>query len=160
MSFNKYQKELQSTRVQQNHREKTEINRIVSRYMNNGQGGDPLTRVGRVPVYGDFSRVPDLAEALQTVQVGIDMWERLPAKVRARFRNDPTKMMEFIEDVGNQREAAELGLLGAEAVKRLDEVQDTHPADPPAPKKKSKKTTIEELRVQMEAISKQINELE
>ena len=44
----------------------------------------------------------------------------LPASVRARFDNDPSKFVEFATDEANLAELRSLGLLSPEAVERLD----------------------------------------
>lgn len=62
------------------------------------------------PVYEDFSNAVDYQTALNQVRAAQELFESLPARVRARVENDPGKFIEFAENDENAEELAELGL--------------------------------------------------
>jgi len=78
-------------------------------------GGVPVLPPGApVGSYGDFSTAPDYFEAQQLLLRARSQFESLPANVRRRFDNDPSKLLAFVGDRSNLAEARELGLLKSE----------------------------------------------
>lgn len=63
------------------------------------------------PRYGDFADVVDYDESLRVVMDAEEAFMSLPAKVRARFENDPSQIIEFVRDPANMKEAVSLGLI-------------------------------------------------
>lgn len=61
--------------------------------------------------YGDQTQVPDYHTAQNQIARAHELFDSLDAKVRARFQNDPAKMIEFIADGENYHEALKLGLV-------------------------------------------------
>lgn len=94
--------------TQQQFKEECDINNIMKRYTE--YGALPMGRVGQ-PMFGDFSVPFDLQTAEDAIIKAKDMFYQLPAKVRAKFRNDPFELINFIEDADNQDEAIALGLI-------------------------------------------------
>jgi len=95
------------SRTKQSFKDQVDINKIVARYLKTGL----LSNVNNSPqMYGDFSNVPDLRTALNTVARAKSVFMALPAKVRERFQNDPVKMVEFISDPKNKDEGIALGM--------------------------------------------------
>jgi len=97
----------ETTRVQQNLHETTDINRIMAKYQKTGLLTHVNTYAGE---YGDFSGVPDYKTGLERVQAAEEMFASLPAKIRDRFFNDPARFIEFATDKSNQQEMRDLGL--------------------------------------------------
>lgn len=93
--------------AQQQFREECDINTIVERF---GISGELPSDV-RAPQYGDFTEVVDYHTALNVVRASQEAFDALPARVRARFHNDPSEMLEFVDDEGNRPEAERLGLV-------------------------------------------------
>lgn len=89
--------------------EEADINTIVRRFGLTGQ----LPGQVAIPRYGDFTGVPDFHTAMNLIRQTQDEFMRLPAEVRARFDNDPQKVMEFLEDDRNREEAVKLGLVNS-----------------------------------------------
>jgi phage internal scaffolding protein len=95
------------TRAQQHHKDECDINVILERF----------GRTGQVPVnaisgdYGDFSGVHDYHTALNTLIAAESQFEALPAKLRSRFNNEPSNLIEFLNDPNNKDQAIELGLI-------------------------------------------------
>lgn len=68
----------------------------------------------RIPQYGDFSTsASDYHTALNMVLAARESFDSLPAKIRARFDNDPAQMLSFLDDPDNRSEAIELGLISS-----------------------------------------------
>lgn len=93
--------------AQQQFLEESDINTIVDRYGLNGEM--PVSPV--LPQYGDFTEVGDFQTAMNAVVAAQEQFMTLPAKVRARFSNDPQQLLEFLSSDSNRSEALALGLL-------------------------------------------------
>lgn len=89
--------------------EDTNVNRIMARY-------EPglATRLLNSPAvggdYGNFASVKDFQKSLETVMEAEAAFEVLPAQIRARFDNDPVKMLAFVHNPANREEMYNLGL--------------------------------------------------
>lgn len=93
--------------TQQQFLEESDINTIVERFGLNGEM--PSSPV--VPQYGDFTGITDFQSAMNAVVQAQANFMELPAKVRARFSNDPQELLEFLGDANNRKEAEALGLV-------------------------------------------------
>lgn len=89
----------------QSQKDDADINVIVARAL----AGQQLPDV-RAPQYGDFSEIGDYRSAVTAVREMEERFMTLPAKVRARFENDPQALLEFCSDEANRDEAIALGL--------------------------------------------------
>jgi phage internal scaffolding protein len=67
------------------------------------------------PTYGDFTSSRDLHDCILRVQEAQDEFMLLDAHIRARFDNDPGKLLDFVSNPDNRAEAIELGLMKAPA---------------------------------------------
>lgn len=86
-----------------------DINEIVRRFGLTGQ----LPTGVVVPTYVDFDGVVDFHSAMNLVAQANEAFDALPAEVRARFVNDPGKLVEFVSQEENRAEAEKLGLVVA-----------------------------------------------
>lgn len=93
--------------TQQQFKDEVDINTIVARFGLTGELPENL----RMPVSGDFTKVGDFQSAMQMVREAEEAFMELPGQVRARFHNDPQRLIEFIEDDANREEAQKLGLV-------------------------------------------------
>lgn len=93
--------------AQQSAKDETDINFILERVARTGR----MPESDRQPSFGDFTGFGDYHSALNTVIAAQDAFMELPAKLRARFDNDPGKYVAFFEDEKNRDEAVELGLV-------------------------------------------------
>ncbi len=91
----------------QSAKEESDINTIVRRFGLTGELPSDLA----MPRSGDFTNVPDFHTAMNLIRATQEEFLRVPAEVRARFNNDPQRLMEFIDDDSNYDEARKLGLL-------------------------------------------------
>ena len=99
----------------QHFKEECDINTILQKFNVTGI----LPEAPLSPRYGDFSGIGDYHTTLNRVMAAKDEFASLPAQIRARFENDPYKLIEFLDDETNREEAVQLGLVdpvAAEAV--------------------------------------------
>lgn len=87
--------------------EDADINVLMARFGLTGRMPDNP----RLPMAGDFVDVGDFRSALHAVMDATDRFNELPAKVRARFSNDPAELIDFLADDSNRKEAEALGLM-------------------------------------------------
>lgn len=95
------------TLTQQQFIQEQDINYIAERFLRTGQ----LPIVPNMPTPGDFEGIFDFQTAMNTIATAKQEFMRLPAKVRSRFDNDPAKLLEFLNDDENRKEAEFLGLV-------------------------------------------------
>lgn len=93
--------------TKQSHRDECDINVIMKRYEKSGVMPDFGGREGR---YLDCTGI-EFREAMDILAKGKSVFHELPAHVRARFENDPAKMLDFVHDEANREEALAMGLL-------------------------------------------------
>lgn len=86
--------------------EDADINVLMHRYGITGK----MPENPKIPVYADFTGIGDYRSAVESVMLANQGFMELPATVRARFENDPQRLMEFMEDKANFAEAVKLGL--------------------------------------------------
>ena len=97
------------SKTQQSFTEDCDINVLARRF---GLDKAPVLPVAMDPSYfGDLSNVPDLRTVLDLGIAAKAKFMELPAKLRARFRNNPAELWEFVQDPENGPEAVRLGLL-------------------------------------------------
>jgi phage internal scaffolding protein len=93
--------------AQQNFKDETDINYIVRQFGLTGElPGQTIS-----PQYGDFTGVLDYHSAVNAVLAAQDEFMDLPAQMRARFDNDPAKLIDFLGNEENRDEAIKLGLV-------------------------------------------------
>lgn len=95
------------TLAQQQFAEECDINTIVDRFHLSGE----MPQVLDLPVYGDFTGIFDYQSAMNQIVAARETFMSLPAKLRARFHNDPQEFVAFCSDDENTDEARKLGLL-------------------------------------------------
>lgn len=96
--------------TKQSFREESDINSIMARYAQTGYLVDPLKPSSVKPSFGDFGSVPDFHHAQEVLARSYELFDALPANVRARFANDPAVLLEFLSDESNRDEAVKLGI--------------------------------------------------
>lgn len=102
--------------AQQHFKEECDINTILQKFSVTGI----LPEAPLSPRYGDFSGIGDYHTALNRVIAAQEEFEGLPAQIRARFDNDPAKLIEFLDDEANRPEAETLGLVEKAAVEVVE----------------------------------------
>lgn len=93
--------------TKQQFKEECDVNNIVRRF---DQDGIVMQFARGTPAYMDVSEVGDYRSALERVRLANEFFMQLPAKVRARFSNDPAV---YIDEAGSlsPAELKELGLV-------------------------------------------------
>lgn len=86
-----------------------DINKIMARFEKTGVLIDG-SGIERQPMHGDFSEVRDYHGMLIAVREAERRFYLYPAAIRNRFDNDPQKLIDFMEDPKNDKEAVKLGL--------------------------------------------------
>lgn len=114
-------------RTKQSFKDECDINKIMNRYVKTGQ----LPAMQRKnPQYGDFSSALDFQAAQDIVVKAREQFEALPAKVRSRFKNEPSEFLRFMEDPENVKEMESLGLINKkEEVKEVNKPEEKKPDD-------------------------------
>lgn len=106
--------------TQQQFAEESDINFIADKFKLTGE----MPQVLDLPQYGDFTGIFDFQTAHNSVIEANKQFMTLPAKMRARFDNNPQKLLEFLENEENRDEAIFLGL-----VKRPEEAPQSPKGD-------------------------------
>ena len=114
--------------TQQQFKDEVDINTIVDRFQKTGEMPPPM----EFPTEQDFTEAFDFQTSMNVIVQAREQFMTMPAKVRARFDNDPQKFMEFIHDNDNADEAIKLGL----AIKRPPPEEKKPEAKAPEEKKK------------------------
>lgn len=115
------------TQTIQSEKDACDLNKIYEKYTKTGI----MTNVRRdQPTYGDFSNIVDYHTAVMRVQEAEEQFMTLPARIRARFKNDPGELIEFLGKDENRAEAIELGLIDPPQANEVPqgEVKGTPPA--------------------------------
>jgi len=93
--------------AQQHFRDECDINNILRQFNITGL----LPEAPLSPRYGDFTGIHDYHTALNAVIAAEDGFMSLPADLRAKFRNDPEMLINFLDNPSNKDEAIKLGLI-------------------------------------------------
>lgn len=102
----------EETLTQQQFAEEVDINTIVRRFGLTGQLPDNVS----MPTYQDYEGVFDFQSAMNTMMEAERSFMLMPADIRARFDNDPQKLLEFCSDERNRDEAIKWGLVPSKEV--------------------------------------------
>lgn len=95
-------------KTKQSFKDSVDINRIVAKYQKTGL----MEHVRKNPgVFADVSRIDDYPGMVAKIRFANESFEQLPANLRTRFQNDPSKLIDFISDSSNREEAIKLGIL-------------------------------------------------
>lgn len=95
------------TLAQQQFKDETDINNILRQFNITGL----LPEQSLSPRYGDFTGVSDYKTALDRVMAADEEFMNLPAQIRARFNNDTSELIQFLDNEENRLEAEKLGLI-------------------------------------------------
>lgn len=95
------------TLAKQSFAEEVDINTIVHRF---GLGGSLPDGVA-MPSNADFDGVFDFQSAMNVVIAARESFDRMPARIRTRFNNDPALFVDFCSKDENLDEAIRMGLV-------------------------------------------------
>lgn len=127
--------------TKQSFAQECDINHMVACWVNNGS----MPRMNTTPAaYPDFSDYMDLKEASDLISEFHDVFDTLPAEVRARFSNDPYVMTDFLGNPDNRDAAIKMGFtFSGDSYQIKKEV----PSPAEQPVSKSPDTSKEALKV-------------
>jgi len=107
-------------RTKQSFKKECDINRIMAKYLKTGEIS-PKAISQRTAVFADVSNVGDYQAGMEQIKEADEAFNGLPAKIRARFNNNPGELLDFCADPDNKPEAIDLGIIPKP------------PPEPPAP---------------------------
>jgi len=119
--------------VQQQFADDVDINTIVQRFGLTGELPNGIA----MPVSGDFTKVVDFQTAMQLIRQSEEAFAELPAEMRAKFDNDPARLIAFLDDERNRDKAIEYGIIAKppeqtrDVVQAVDELAKKLTASPP-----------------------------
>lgn len=117
--------------TQGQYKDMTDVNKIMEKFRKTGSISHINNRTQGV--YADLTNIPDYEGSLNSVLRAQKAFSDMPAKVRERFNNDPSKLIEFLSNPANKKEGIDLGLLKQEPVASVPHPQDPAQAQAAAP---------------------------
>lgn len=118
-------------RTKQSFKDETDVNLIIAKHTRMGTLSHLEQWGGQ---YGDFTGF-DFQEAQNQIARANTMFEQLPASVRNKFKNDPSKFLEFVDNEENRDNLEtllpELAAPGSKPLPTAKDVED--PQTPPEP---------------------------
>lgn len=115
--------------AQQQFLEESDINTLVERFHLTGE----MPQLTTLPAYADYEGIFDFQSAMNTIRAAQETFMTLPAKLRARFHNEPQEFLDFCNDPENLEEARKLGLLKPQEPAPAPAPIETTPTPTPAP---------------------------
>lgn len=111
---------LDPSRTKQADKNKCDINLIMKK----AYAGHQIQHVNKIQgQYGDFSEVNDYSSALNAIILANDAFAGLSSQVRKKFNNDPSQLLNFVENSKNMAEAIKLGLINEDKSKQYLKAQ-------------------------------------
>ncbi|WNK13505.1 MAG: internal scaffolding protein [Microvirus sp.] len=97
-------------RTKQEFKDECDINVLMAKYLKNGLM-DHVNQ--KLPMFEDVTGL-DFQGAQNLIAEAQSMFEGIPSKIRNRFDNDPGKLLDWVHNPANAKEAASLGFLDLE----------------------------------------------
>lgn len=102
--------------TQQQFKDDCDLKSIIERYQLTGLVDCEVHEMH----YGDFANVKDFNEAQEMLARVGELFDGLPARTRAYFKNSPSEFLAFVNNNDNARLAKDLGLSSFFSVSKLD----------------------------------------
>lgn len=103
----------QPSRAKQSFAAEVDINNILKQHQKTGL----ITHINtHGPRYEEMPNYESFHEAMTIVTDAQEMFAELPSSVRARFQNDPSLFLNFVDDDTNREEMIKMGLIAPEVV--------------------------------------------
>ena len=117
--------------TKQAHKGECDINNILKKFRDQGVITHRNTFEGN---YGDFTNVPlSYHDAMNQVREADEMFQSIPAHVRAEFQNDPGKFLEFVQNPENAQRMYDLGLSNSPPARQKEPSGDVDGSPDPSP---------------------------
>lgn len=94
-------------RTKQSFKDECDINNLMAKYLKTGR----MEHVNQALPRFECVSGHDFQSAQNLIAEAASMFEDIPSKVRNRFGNDPGKLLDWVHDPRNAKEAASLGFL-------------------------------------------------
>lgn len=95
------------SRTQQQFKDDCDVNKIIAKYRTTGEFNHLTRKNG---IYADVSNITDYQDSLNKVLSAQAAFAALPSNIRTKFGNDPSQLLNFLQDPNNYDEGVELGL--------------------------------------------------
>ena len=95
------------TLAKQEFKDECDINNVMLQYARTGE----LPYTTLKPSFGDFRSARTYQESMNLIIEAQNSFKELPAMVRAQFKNDPSQLIDFLNNPANKDKAIELGLI-------------------------------------------------
>lgn len=118
-------------KTDQSKRDRCNINTIMKKALMTGMIENK--QVIGSQMYGDFSTAIDFQQCQIKIAQAKEQFMRLPSDIRNRFQNDPSKLINFLNDPQNKEESIRLGLRNKPAPQPPQPEPATQPPEPPQP---------------------------
>lgn len=93
--------------TEQAHKELCDVNNIIKKYDTQGV----ITHVSKMEAkFGDMTGM-DFKSMMDQITDAQNMFNDLPSEIRNRFDNSPVKLLDFMDNPENRKEAIELGMI-------------------------------------------------
>jgi len=126
-------KDYSDGRTKQSFKDETDVNNIIAKHARMGTLSHLEQWGGQ---YGDLTGF-DFQTAQNQIAKANSMFEKLPARVRNEFRNDPARFFEFVNDPENRDNLAEvlpeLAKPGHKPLPTAKDIEDPVPNPAPEP---------------------------
>jgi phage internal scaffolding protein len=100
----------EQTLAKQEFKDECDINNVMLQYARTGE----LPYTTAKPSFGDFRNARTYQESMNLIIEAQNSFKELPAMVRAQFNNDPSELIDFLNNPANKDQAIELGLIDGE----------------------------------------------
>lgn len=94
-------------RTKQSFKEECDINNLMAKYLRTGR----MEHVNQALPRFECVSGHDFQSAQNLIANAASMFEDIPSTIRARFDNDPGKLLDWVHDPKNAQEATALGFL-------------------------------------------------
>lgn len=96
------------TKTKQSFADKVNINKIVAKHQRSGMV-EHLNE--KEPFYGDVTHLGDYRESLNIVIEAKELFAKMSAEIREKFKNNPNEMITFLNNPANLAEAVALKMV-------------------------------------------------
>lgn len=108
--------------TEQCHKDRCEMRHVLKKFEATGV----VQHVSnRHPTYGNYIGAPDFQEAQFVIASARSTFQSIPARIRARFKNDVSLFLDFVTDEKNRDEIVSMGF----DVSHLPAVEKSHNSD-------------------------------
>lgn len=112
------------SQTKQSERDASDINTIVAKAIKTGVLGSGLPAT-RKATYADFTNGADFTQQQNQIVAIKEVFDGLEADLRNKFHNNPSEMLEYVNNPANEIEAITLGLLPKAVIEKKIEGNDT-----------------------------------